>query len=361
MKFHINLQLFTEEKTEKATPKKVKESREKGQVLQSKEVNSALVLLGAFVTLNLLAGYIGASMRGFARYIYDQYLNIDYLFSLKNISRLTLITLYHLLKISIPIGIVCLLIGVICSYAQVGYLFTTKTLAVKFSKLNPIEGFKRMFSMKSLVELIKSFIKIIFIGYIVYRYAVNQLSTIFNMMLLDVGVIVETLIHITINIGLRSAVVLLVIAVLDYYYQKYDYDKNLKMSKQEIKEEYKQTEGNPQIKSKIKEKQRQLSMGRMMQEVPKADVIITNPTHFAVAIQYNPKHFDAPKVLAKGQDLIAQNIKKIAKENSLPIIENKPLARTLYDTVEIGEFIPPELYQAVAEILAYVYQMNNRT
>ncbi|AKL95464.1 flagellar biosynthetic protein FlhB [Clostridium aceticum] len=361
MKFHINLQLFTEEKTEKATPKKVKESREKGQVLQSKEVNSALVLLGAFLTLKLLSSYIGASMKEFAIYVYDQYLNLDYLFSIKNINRLTLITLYNILKISIPIAIVCLLIGVICGYMQVGYLFTTKTLAVKFSKLNPIEGFKRMFSMKSLVELVKSFIKIIFIGYIVYRYAVNQLSTIFNMMLVDVGVIVETLIHITINIGLRAAIVLLVIAVLDYYYQKYDYDKNLKMSKQEIKEEYKQTEGNPQIKSKIKEKQRQIAMGRMMQEVPKADVIVTNPTHFAVAIQYDPKQFEAPRVLAKGQDLIAQNIKKIATENNLPIVENKPLARTLYDTVEIGEFVPPELYQAVAEILAYVYQMNNRT
>lgn len=360
MKFIINLQLFAEEKTEKATPKKVKESREKGQVLQSKELNSAFMMLGAFAVLSLLSGYIGSSMRGFTSHIYGEYMNLDYLFSLKNINRLTLIVFLNLFKLTLPIGIICVTIGIVVSYLQVGYLFTTKTLAFKLSKLNPIEGFKRMFSLKSLVELLKCFIKIIFIGYVIYRYTVNQLDTIFNTITMDVSTIVKTLIDITINIGFRAGIVLLVIAVLDYYYQKYDYEKNLKMSKQEIKEEYKQTEGNPQIKSKIKEKQRQISMRRMMQDVPKADVIITNPTHYAIAIQYNSKQFAAPRVLAKGQDLIAQNIKKIASEHELPIVENKQLARTLYDTVEVGEFIPPELYQAVAEILAYVYQINNK-
>ncbi|SES67785.1 flagellar biosynthetic protein FlhB [Natronincola peptidivorans] len=361
MEFKINLQLFTEEKTEKATPKKVRESREKGQVLQSKEINSAFVLLGAFAMLSLLAGYIGTSVQSFTIHIYDEYLNLNYLFSDKNINRLTLIVLYNLFKITIPIGITCLVIGVLCSYLQVGYLFTTKTLAVKFSKINPIAGFKRMFSLKSLVELVKSFVKIIFVGYIIYRYAISQINTIFSTIMLEIDVIIQLMVTIAMNIGFRAGVVLLVIAILDYYYQRYDYEKNLKMSKQEIKEEFKQTEGNPQIKSKIREKQRQISMRRMMQEVPKADVIITNPTHYAVAIQYNPKEFNAPKVLAKGQDLIAQNIKKIAADNDLPVVENKQLARTLYDRVEIGEFIPPELYQAVAEILAYVYQINNRT
>ncbi|SNR89510.1 flagellar biosynthetic protein FlhB [Anaerovirgula multivorans] len=360
MEFIINLQLFAEEKTEKATQKKVKESREKGQVLQSKELNSAFMLLGAFAVLSVLSGYIGSSIRSFTTHIYGEYMNLDYLFSIKNMNRLTLIVFSNLFKLTIPIGMICLAIGVITSYIQVGYLFTTKTLTLKLSKLNPIEGFKRMFSLKSLVELLKCFVKIILIGYVIYRYTVNQLSTIFNTITMDVNTIVKTLIDITINIGYRAGIVLLILAVLDYYYQKYDYEKNLKMSKQEIKEEFKQTEGNPQIKSKIKEKQRQISMRRMMQDVPKADVIITNPTHYAIAIQYDPKQFAAPRVLAKGQDLIAQNIKKIASENELPIIENKQLARTLYDTVEIGEFIPPELYQAVAEILAYVYQINNK-
>lgn len=360
MEFKINLQLFTEEKTEKPTPKKIKESREKGQVLQSKEVNSAFILLGAFVALNLLATYIGITLRSFTINLYEEYLNVDYLFSIKNINGLLLVTLYNLFKVVLPIGFVCLLIGVIASYLQIGYLFTTKTLAIKFSKLNPVEGFKRMFSMKSIVELVKSIIKILLIGFVVYRYSINQLNAIFNTIVMDVEVIVNTIKEITINLGLRAGIVLLVIAILDYYYQKYDYGKNLKMSKQEIKEEFKQTEGNPQIKSKIKEKQRQAAMRRMMQDVPKADVIITNPTHYAIAIQYDSHQFAAPKILAKGKDLIAENIKKIAKENNLPIIENKPLARTLYSTVEVGEFIPPELYQAVAEILAYVYQINNR-
>ncbi|MCC5909813.1 MAG: flagellar biosynthesis protein FlhB [Clostridiaceae bacterium] len=360
MELKINLQLFTEEKTEKATPKKVKESREKGQVLQSKEVNSAFVLLGAFATLLFLSGYIGLTMKSFTTHIYHEYLNLGYLFTTQNINRLQLAVLYNILKITMPIGMVCLIIGVLCSYMQVGYLFTTKTLAVKFSKLNPLEGFKRMFSMKSLAELVKSFIKIIMVGLVVYRYAIGQMNTIFNTIGMEIEVILETIIHITVNIGLRAGVMLLVIAILDYYYQKYEYQKNLKMTKQEVKEEYKQTEGNPQIKSKIKEKQRQMSMSRMMQDVPKADVIITNPTHYAIAIQYNPQQFQAPKVLAKGQDLIAQNIKKIAIENNLPIVENKPLARIIYSTVEVGDSIPPELYQAVAEVLAYVYEINKK-
>lgn len=360
MEFKINLQLFSEEKTEKATPKKIKEAREKGQVLQSKEVNSAFVLLGAFLALNILSRYLANSIQSFTLYIYNEYLNVNYLFSVQNINRVIIIVFLNFFKMALPIGIICLLIGVISSYMQVGYLFTTKTLTIKLSKLNPLEGFKRLFSMKALVELIKSIIKIILIGYVVYSYVIKQLNNIFSTMMMDIENIIDILRSITINLAFRAGITLLFIAVLDYYYQKYDYDKNLKMSKQEIKEEFKQMEGNPQIKSKIKEKQRQIAMRRMMQEVPKADVIITNPTHYAIALQYDPKLSLAPTVLAKGQDLIAQNIKRVATENNLPIVENKLLARTLYDTVEIGEAIPPELYQAVAEILAYVYQINNR-
>lgn len=217
-----------------------------------------------------------------------------------------------------------------------------------------------MFSLKSLVELVKSFIKIVAVGYVVLSYARGQISTILNTIEMNVESIVTTLSDIAIGIGYRAGLVLVFLAILDYMYQKYDYEKQMKMTKQEIKEEYKQTEGNPQIKSKIREKQRQISMRRMMQEVPKADVIITNPTHFAIAVKYDPHQAQAPKVLAKGQDLIAQQIKKIAMENDVPIVENKQLARTLYDVVDIGDTIPPDLYQAVAEVLAYVYQMNKK-
>ncbi len=357
----IDLQLFSEEKTEEPTQKKIKESREKGQVLQSKEVNSAFMLLGAFISLRLLGGFLGNIIQRLTLYVYEEYLNINYLFSITNIYKLMLTALYYMMMMIIPLAAICLIIGLVCSYMQVGYLFTTKTLEVKFSKLNPIEGFKRMFSMKSVFELVKSLIKIVFVGMVVFNYAEGQLDTIFNTMSMDTVLIIKTLVDLTIQIGLRAGMVLVALALLDYLYQRYEHNKGLKMTKQEVKEEYKQVEGNPQIKSKIKEKQRQISMRRMMQDVPKADVIITNPTHFAIAIKYDPSISDAPLVVAKGMDIIAQRIKEIASENNVPMVENKPLARSLYDAVQVGQIIPQDMYQAVAEVLAYVYQINNRT
>lgn len=360
MELLINLQLFSEEKTEKPTQKKVKDSREKGQVLQSREINSAFVLLAAFATLYILSSYISSSIRGFTVFIFENYLNIDYMLTYGSVNRLYLLSINTIFRIAFPIGVICLVIGVLCSYLQVGYLFTTKTLAPKLNKLNPIEGFKKLFSIKSLVELVKSLIKIILVGFLVYRYVISQINTLLSTIAMEVDATIITIVSVTVNIALRAGIALLAIAILDYLFQKYDYEKNLKMTKQEVKEEYKQTEGNPQIKSKIKEKQRQMSMRRMMQDVPNADVIITNPTHFAIAIKYDSNKFEAPKVVAKGQDLIAQNIKKIAIESNIPVVENKPLARTLYELVDIDEFIPPDLYEAVAEVLAYVYQLNNR-
>jgi len=299
-------------------------------------------------------------MRNTTGYIYEQYLALDFVFSLKNLQPLFIYIMINFFIIIAPIALTSLVVGVLASYFQVGVLFTTKPLAIDIKKLDPIEGFKRMFSMKSIVELIKSLIRMIFLGYVSYSYIKGQVVTILETIGMDIYTILKSILNMSVNIGIRSGVVLMVLAVLDYSYQRYDYNKKLKMSKQETKEEYKQVEGNPQIKSKIKEKQRQMSMQRMMQDVPKADVIITNPTHFAIGIKYNQQEFDAPKVIAKGQDLIAQNIKKIAHENNIPIVENKPLARTLYGSVDIGQFVPPDLYQAVAEVLAYVYRINNK-
>lgn len=361
MEFIINLQLFSEEKTEKPTPKKIRESREKGQVLQSKEINSAFVLMAAFASLYILSSYISSSIKAFTIFIFENFLNANYLFTEGMITRLYLLGIFTIFRVTFPIGIICLLVGVICSYLQVGYLFSFKPLTPKFSKLNPIEGFKRLVSMKSLVELVKSISKIIIVGFLVYNYAVSNISTLLSTIAMEIDSTMITIVYIAVNIALRAGIALLVIAILDYLFQKYDYDKNQKMTKQEVKDEYKQSEGNPQIKSKIKEKQREISMRRMMQDVPKADVIITNPTHFAIALKYDTQQFQAPKVIAKGQDLIAQNIKKVAIEHSIPIVENKQLARTLYELVDIDEFIPPDLYEAVAEVLAYVYQLNNRT
>lgn len=360
MDLKINLQLFSEEKTEQASPKKKRDAREKGNVLQSKEINSAFVLLAVFLVINSLATFIGITLRNSTRYIYEEYLSVDYIFSIKNLQVMIIDGMINFFIILAPIAVTSLVVGISASYLQVGVLFTAKPLAVDLNKMNPIEGFKRMFSVKSVIELLKAFIRIGVIGYISYAYVKSQLNVIFETIGMDIGTILKSLLKMSTSIGIRAGVVLVVLAMADYFYQKFDYDKKLMMSKQETKEEYKQTEGNPQIKSKIKEKQRQMSMRRMMQDVPKADVIITNPTHFAIAIKYDPHDFDAPKVIAKGQDLIAQNIKKIAHENNVSIVENKPLARTLYDSVDIGQFVPPELYQAVAEVLAYVYGLNKR-
>ena len=360
MDFKINLQLFSEEKTEQATPKKKQDTREKGNVLQSKEINSAFVLLATFIIINTFSTFIGVTIMNTTQMVYSQYLAVDFIFSVENLQKLFLNIMISFFIVVAPIALTSLIVGLSASYLQVGVLFTTKPLNFDLNKLNPIEGFKKMFSIKSVVELLKGFIKIGIIGYLSYAYVRNQIVIILESVGMDISLILKSIVSMSVNIGIRAGVALVALAVFDYYYQRYEYNKNLKMSKQEIKEEYKQTEGNPQIKSKIKEKQRQMSMRRMMQDVPKADVIITNPTHFAIGIKYDPHDFDAPKVIAKGQDLIAQNIKRIAKENNVVIVENKPLARALYDSVEVGHFVPPDLYQAVAEVLAYVYRINNK-
>lgn len=355
----INLQYFAdEEKTEKATPKKRREAREKGQVFQSKEVNSAIILILSFFALKLFGGYIIEKLLNFITVIYDNYILDTDLFTIQGANLLMLRCISFIAILIGPVVMVIFLTGLTVNFAQVGFLFTTKTLEFKLSKLNPIEGFKRIFSKKSIVELLKSFLKIFVIGYVVYSYVQKQMDVIFNVIDMNTESIVTNIGGLVVGIGLRAGGILIVLSVFDYAYQWWDHEKNLKMSKQEIKEEYKQTEGDPLIKSKIKEKQRQIAMRRMMQDVPKADVIITNPTHYAIALKYDKDKFAAPYIIAKGKDLVAQNIKKIASENDVPMVENKPLAQMLYKNVEIGEVIPEELYQAVAEVLAYVYSLK---
>lgn len=354
----INLQLFSEEKTEKATPKRRREAREKGQVLQSKEINSAIIIIISFLCLKIFGGFMLNNLLSFSNNFYNDYFINPEIFNIKDINILMLKIIRIVLVVVGPLTAIILILGLSTSYLQVGFLFTTKTLEMKLSRLNPIEGFKRILSKRALVELIKSIFKIIIVVYIVYLYAIKEIYNIFKLIDLNIESIVKQIGNMVVNVGIRSGIALFILAIFDYGYQWWEYEKNLKMSKQEIKEEFKQTEGNPQIKSKIKEKQRQMAMRRMMQDVPKADVIITNPTHFAIALKYDKEVYDAPYILAKGADLVAKNIKDIAKEHRIPTVENKPLAQTLYSTVEIGQIIPEELYQAVAEVLAYVYSLK---
>jgi len=358
----VNLQLFADsgEKTEKPTSKKRRKAREEGQVLQSKEMTSAIVLLSIFLTLKIAGSFMYEQLYLNFKIAYTDLAQVPDLYTLQGIRKMFIETVLQFLKIVAPVFAIAFLASLATSYAQVGFLFTTKTLAFKFNRINPINGFKRLFSLRSVMELFKSILKIAIVGYIAYSYfsgeAVNMLKT----MDMDVISIAVYICSTAINIAIRMCIALLILGVLDYGYQWWEYEKSLKMTKQEVKQEYKESEGNPEIKGKIKQKQRQIALRRMLQDVPKADVVITNPTHFAVAIKYDPKVADAPLVIAKGQDYMALRIKEIAKENKVEIVENKQLARTLYSTVEIGEKIPPELFQAVAEVLAFVYSLKNK-
>lgn len=355
-----NLQLFSGEKTEKATPKRRKDARKKGQVFQSRDMSSVLIMLFIFVGLKVLGGSMVTEITAFMKKSLTEYPQIEDLMSINILARIFSEIILVIVKVTGPLFAIAMISGVIASYVQVGFLFTMETLKFKFDRLNPLTGFKRMFSLRSVIELIKSILKLTVVTYVAYSYLKGEAVNIINTM--DMGV-VDIAVYIgstSISLAFRICMALIIIGILDFGYQWWEHEKSLKMTKQEIKEEYKQTEGNPEIKSKIKQKQRQISMRRMLHDVPKADVVITNPTHFAVAIRYNAAEASAPTVLAKGQDFIAMRIKEVAKQHNIEIVENKPLARTLYATVEIGDAIPPDLYQAVAEVLAFVYNLKKK-
>lgn len=354
------LQFFQGEKTEQATPKKRKDARDKGQVVQSKDISSAAILLVVFLVISIAKKFITDEIFYMYTMVMEEMTTTNIELTIGSFMALSYKIGFSFMKIVLPISITALLTGVIISYMQVGVLFTMEPLQFKLDKISMFKGLKRMFSLKSIVELVKSLLKAIGILLICYTYVVGRQNELMEMMNHSIEYSVAILWDLMMGVVIRSALFLFVIAMLDYAYKKWENDKELRMSKQEIKEEYKQMEGDPLIKSKIKEKQRQMAMSRMMQDVPSADVIITNPSHFAVALRYNRDESDAPKVIAKGRDLVAQNIKRLAIENSVPIVENKPLARALYAAVEIGDYIPPDLFEAVADVLAYVYQLKNR-
>jgi len=366
MIYKINLQLFAQgaggqDKTEKATPKKRREARKKGQVLQSREISSAMVLLFVFIALRVFGKSIYTLIADYMKKVLTEYPQIEDLYTPDILSRVFVDGLTVFARAVGPVLLVAVLSGLIVSYVQVGFLFTTETLKPQFSRINPLSGFKRMFSLRSAVELTKAVLKVIAIGYIAYTYLNSKVQTVLSLMDMDILQVASFIGTTMLDLAVRICILLIILGIFDFAYQWYDYEKNMKMTKQEIKEEFKQMEGNPQIKAKIRQKQRQMSMRRMMQEVPKADVIITNPTHFACALKYDAEKSPAPLLLAKGQDYIALRIKEIARENKVEIVENRQLARTIYETVEIGQPIPSELYQAVAEVLAFVYSLKGNT
>lgn len=360
----INLQHFANdeggEKTEEPTSKKRSDARSEGQVAKSPEITTAFLFIGMFYALKTFAGYMYDKLVKVMTYSISLFPMInDGIMEDDFVNKFIVYIFGQILLIVAPLFVVAMVVGIITNLLQVGWKVTTKPLKPKFSRMNPVSGFKKLLSVKSLVELGKSIIKLGIISIIIYNIVKKEINSI--QMLLDMEILQAIMYigNLIIDIGLTVGMYFIFVAAADYLYQKFEFKKNIKMTKQEVKDEYKNAEGNPEIKGKIKQKMREVSMRRMMQDVPNADVIITNPTHFAVALKYDKQKSLAPIVVAKGEDHLAKRIKEVAKENNVEIVENKYLARTLYSTVDIGKEVPPELYQAVAEVLAFVYNLKN--
>ncbi|MFP7477626.1 flagellar biosynthesis protein FlhB [Terribacillus saccharophilus] len=358
MKYRLDLQFFAGEKTEKATPKKQQDTRKKGQVAKSQDVNTAVLLLFSLGVLALMGGYFKNQFLQLFRHVFSQYLNQD--ITANTVQTLLVEMSISLAKIVGPVMGIAILAGLVSNFAQFGLLFSGEAIKFDLKKIDPIQGAKRIFSVRALVELLKSLLKIGLVGVVAFYVLWQNLDTVMTMFTKSPENAMQFFGKITLNMCFAATIALFFIAVLDYAYQRFDFAKNIRMSKQDIKDEYKNMEGNPLIRSKIKEKQRQMSMMRMMSEVPKADVVITNPTHFAIAIQYDDKKSDTPIVIAKGMDHVALKIKEIAKANNVTMVENRPLARGLYKNVELNQPIQEEFFQAVAEVLAFVYRTERK-
>ncbi|QGG48186.1 flagellar biosynthesis protein FlhB [Heliorestis convoluta] len=353
-----DLQWFAGEKTEKATPKKKQDARKKGQVAKSQEINSALILLVTFITLFFLGQY---TMDGIQR-LTSHILGVVTGVTLTPTTVLAIgldVTILSALLVA-PFLLVAMVAGITASYLQVGFLFSTEAIKVKWNRINPLSGFKRIFSKRALVELLKSLLKVTFVGYVVYMVIMENLYIFPKMIGMDIATAVSIMAKIGFDVGWRVALLLIFVAAIDLWYQRYSHEESIKMSKQEVKDEHKQAEGDPQIRSKIRQRMREAAMRRMMQELPQADVVITNPTHFAIALKYDGTSMTAPRVIAKGQDFLAQKIKEVAQAHGIPMVEDKPLAQTLYRTVDIGQQVPAELFQAVAEVFAFVFRLKQK-
>jgi flagellar biosynthetic protein FlhB len=347
-------------KTEKATSKKRSDERKKGNVFKSRDIVTLATMLIGFFLIARLSGYVKMQITELYRYIMNSAGTLETITVAQSgvIGRRIMATVFFA---AAPIVTVMFLVAVLANCLQTKFLMAPELIKFKLNRINPITGIKRLFSLRSLVELLKSVIKIAVIIWLVY-------STIRDLIVVAPDILntsMEESLHFMLDeiMGMVYIVSLIFagLAVLDYFYQRYDYEKNLRMSKQEVKDEFKQMEGDPMIKGKRREKQRALSMNRMIQQVPQADVVVRNPTHFAVALKYDIDKDPAPIVLAKGQDRVAERIIRIAEENAVLLTENPPLARSLYAAVAVNEYVPADFYHAVAEVMAWVYEQQKRT
>ena len=350
-----NLQYFAE-KTEPATPKKRGELRGKGQVARSMDLNMAISLLAFLVGLKIFGGgLLNALFESMQMLLTDGIMHAS---AGSGITAIVMTVLKQVLFALLPLIIVGFIAGVIASIAPTGVTFTPNVLIPDLTRLNPITGFQRFFSLNSFAELLKSTLKIVIIGIVIYIALTGILSQMYQMNQADPTYILEFYIQNALQLMFAVAGIYAAIALVDLFYQRFSFERNIRMSKDEIKDEMKQMEGDQQVKSKIRQQGRAMAFRRMMRNVPQADVVITNPTHYAVALRYDAMTMHAPQLVAKGVDNIALRIREIATENDVPIVENRQLARTIYQVVELDDFIPGSLFAAVAEVLAYVYRLR---
>lgn len=365
-----NLQFFAQDgdggqKTEPATAKKLNDARKKGQVAKSRDLTASVGLLAAFVLLKIYVGYMGEK---FLSSFYETYARIGDMQG-ADIEQTTLNVYFkniindgilNMIVILLPIFLVGFVVAFILEIYQVKWRPTTEPIKPKLDGFNPINGVKRIFNIKTLVHLIKSIAIFAVCIIVTYNQMQDKIGLIFNLYEISLEAAIYNMGDVIMSLGITISAVYLVIGVADYVFEKMKFKKDMRMTKQEVKEEWKETEGSPDVKSKQKSRMQEASRRRMMQAVPEADVVITNPTHFAVALKYEPDSGKAPVVVAKGEDWLAQKIKEAAREAKVEIVENKPLARMIYYNVELGMEIPPELYQAVAEVLAFVWKLKHK-
>ena len=348
----------SQEKTEQATPKRREEARKKGQVARSSELSSVAILMSGILILGALGSYMYTKLSSF---MVDVLSNASFVeLTLINITVILETWFKQYLWIVGPLIILLVLSALIVNYAQVGILFTAEPLIPKANRISPLSGIKRIFSSKGLVELLKGLFKIAAVAIVTFFTVRAELEGVVSYMDLGVGQIFLSSGDLIQSLFFRIVLLLLIMALLDYAFQRWDYEKNLRMTRQQVKEEFKQQEGDPLITARIRNLQREMSRKRMMDDVSTADVIITNPTHVAVALKYDIENMQAPLVLAKGQRLVAERIKELGRQAGVPLVENKPLARALFKAVGIGDEIPEDLFKAVAQVLAFVFQLKQK-
>lgn len=347
------------EKTETATSKKRENERKEGHIFQSKEIITVASLAVVFYSIRLLWPITYDSMVRSFHYAFKQ----DALLTILHPSDLNALFIRHLANILLavlPLMLLCGLVTIGMTLYQTKLLVSFKSIRFKISKLSPLKGLKNIFSLKGLVELLKSIVKIILLGWMLWLVLKVEIPLLPRMMDMDPQEILSEVGRIILEIVNKSLIAFVCVAAADYFYQKWQYEKSIRMTKQEVKEEYKQQEGDPKIKGKIRDKQQRMAMQRMFQNLPSADVVIRNPTHFAVALRYDPKKDRAPLLIAKGMDSLALRIVTMAEKNGIVVTENKPLARGLYESVDLDREIPDQFYQAVAEVLAFVYSVKKK-